>query len=116
MTAWQSWIRCWPCGSARMASDRTRGRPRHTSRPTQRARKAGYGGGVSENIARGSTNGRATFKQWYGSSGHHRNMLGRRHVELGVGRSEDFWTQNFGSASRAFDLPKKKKPPAEDDK
>jgi uncharacterized protein YkwD len=84
--------------------------PEHDAhrKPTQRARQAGYGGGVSENIARGSTDGRATHWQWYGSSGHHRNLLGKGHVEVGVGRVDNFWTQNFGSANRAFDLPRKK--------
>jgi uncharacterized protein YkwD len=77
-------------------------------KPTQRARLAGYGGGVSENIAMGSTDGAATHWQWYGSSGHHRNLLGKGHVEVGVGRADNYWTQNFGSANRAFDLPKKK--------
>ncbi|MCU0726469.1 MAG: CAP domain-containing protein [Planctomycetes bacterium] len=73
--------------------------------PVLRARRAGYSGGVSENIARGATDGRQTMLQWYGSSGHHRNMLGPRHTEIGVGRSEDFWTQNFGSAAQKVELP-----------
>lgn len=77
-------------------------------KPGQRAKQAGYGGGVSENIAMGSTDGAATHWQWYGSSGHHRNLLGKGHVEVGVGRVDNYWTQNFGSANRAFDLPKKK--------
>jgi uncharacterized protein YkwD len=71
--------------------------------PTQRAQAAGYKGGVSENIARGSTDGRQTFLQWYTSSGHHRNMLGPRHTELGVGRADDFWTQNFGGVRKSVD-------------
>ena len=62
--------------------------------PGQRSKIAGYGGGVSENIARGSEDGRSTFRQWYGSSGHHRNLLGKNHTEVGVGRNTDFWTQN----------------------
>ncbi len=74
--------------------------------PNHRARLAGYTGGVSENIARGSQEGRPTFLQWYGSSGHHRNMLGKDHTEIGVGRSQDFWTQNFGRASQKVEAPK----------
>jgi uncharacterized protein YkwD len=74
--------------------------------PGQRAKLAGYGGGVSENIARGSKTGRGAFSQWFSSSGHHRNMLGSRHTEIGVGRIEDFWTQNFGSASKSVDVPR----------
>ncbi len=77
--------------------------------PSKRARKAGYGGGVSENIARGARTGREAFLQWYGSSGHHRNMLGRGHTEIGVGRDGDFWTQNFGHASTSLDLPREPK-------
>jgi len=73
--------------------------------PGQRARIAGYGGSVSENIARGSEDGTATFRQWYGSSGHHRNLLGKNHTEVGVGRNTDFWTQNFGRAKKKVDLP-----------
>jgi hypothetical protein len=79
-------------------------------KPGQRARIAGYGGGVSENIARGSQDGVKTFGQWYGSSGHHRNLLGARHTEVGVGRDEDFWTQNFGSQKKKVDLPGGRKP------
>ena len=56
----------------------------------------------------GSNDGAATHWQWYGSSGHHRNLLGKGHVEVGVGRADNYWTQNFGSANRSFDLPKKK--------
>ncbi|MEN8149512.1 MAG: FHA domain-containing protein [Planctomycetota bacterium] len=73
--------------------------------PGQRAKIAGYGGGVSENIARGSEDGRSTFRQWYGSSGHHRNLLGKNHTEVGVGRNTDFWTQNFGSQKKKVDAP-----------
>ena len=79
--------------------------PEHDAhrKPTQRARQAGYGGGVSENIARGSTDGAATHWQWYRSSGHHRNLLGKGHVEVGVGRTDNFWTQNFGGPLYEFD-------------
>jgi len=73
--------------------------------PALRAKIAGYGGGVSENIARGSEDGTATFRQWYGSSGHHRNLLGKNHTEVGVGRDADFWTQNFGRAKKKVDSP-----------
>jgi len=73
--------------------------------PQKRAQRAGYGGGVSENIARGSQTGRGSFLQWKGSSGHHRNLLGRGHTEVGVGRHGDWWTQNFGRASKKVELP-----------
>jgi len=66
--------------------------------PGQRAKLAGWGGGVSENIARGRADGFAVVRQWRGSSGHHRNILGRGHTHLGAGKSKEgsFWTQNFG--------------------
>ena len=83
--------------------------------PGKRAKIAGYPGGVSENIARGSNTGRGAFSQWFSSSGHHRNMLGARHTEIGVGRVDDFWTQNFGSASQKVEVPRPKKDKDEDD-
>jgi uncharacterized protein YkwD len=69
--------------------------------PAMRARNANYrGGGVSENIARGATTGRDAHKQWCGSSGHHRNILGRGHTEVGVGQARSsWWTQMFGRGS-----------------
>ncbi|MFC1707688.1 CAP domain-containing protein [Planctomycetota bacterium] len=49
-----------------------------------------------ENIALGSTTGEDTFDQWYRSSGHHRNMLGRDHLSIAIGRHQNHWTQLFG--------------------
>lgn len=68
--------------------------------PGHRARRQGYGGGVGENIAWGMPTGRDAFWGWFGSSGHHRNMLGRGWTEMGAGRSvPSHWTQLFGAAS-----------------
>jgi uncharacterized protein YkwD len=66
--------------------------------PTDRARLSGFGGGVSENIARGAPTPADAVAGWIGSSGHHRNLLGAGHTVLGVGYAETgrFWTQNFG--------------------
>lgn len=66
--------------------------------PTDRAKLAGYGGGVSENIARGQPLPANAVDGWIGSSGHHRNILGAGHTHLGTGYCEEgrFWTQNFG--------------------
>ena len=66
--------------------------------PSDRARLAGWGGGVSENIARGSSSAQGSVNQWIHSSGHHRNILGRGWGNLGVGLSPQnwYWTQNFG--------------------
>jgi hypothetical protein len=72
----------------------------HLRSPGQRAQREGYGGGVSENIARGASTGRQAFWQWFGSSGHHRNMLVAGHTDLGCGACDHhWWTQNFGRAS-----------------
>jgi uncharacterized protein YkwD len=69
--------------------------------PTDRARLAGWNGGVSENIARGAPTPAAAVQGWIGSSGHHRNLLGAGHTHLGVGYAANgsFWTQNFGRGS-----------------
>ncbi|MFV1959413.1 MAG: CAP domain-containing protein, partial [Planctomycetota bacterium] len=68
--------------------------------PGDRARRQGYGGGVGENIARGTWTGRAAFNAWFHSSGHHRNMIAKGWTEMGAGRSGgSWWTQLFGSAT-----------------
>lgn len=66
--------------------------------PGTRAKQQGYGGGVGENIAMGPGTGRGAFWAWFGSSGHHRNMLGANWTEMGCGRSGSYWTQLFGAA------------------
>ncbi|MEK7467243.1 MAG: FHA domain-containing protein [Planctomycetota bacterium] len=65
--------------------------------PGERCAAEGYGGGGAENIAMGNVEGEPTFLQWYNSSGHHRNMLGG-HTQIGIGRSNNYWTENFGSS------------------
>ncbi len=53
--------------------------------------------GVSgENIAMGKTQGAATIQQWWYSPGHHRNMMRSRFRRVGLGRSGNYWTQQFG--------------------
>ena len=65
--------------------------------PGMRAKRDGYGGGVSENIARGANSGVHAFWVWFRSSGHHRNMLIANHREMGCGTFRDhWWTQMFG--------------------
>jgi uncharacterized protein YkwD len=49
-----------------------------------------------ENIAMGHPTGLAAFWGWYNSSGHHRNILGKTHLSIGVGQAARYWTQNFG--------------------
>jgi len=66
--------------------------------PGQRCAHEGYSGGGAENIAAGMSHGVGAFEGWYNSSGHHRNMLGG-HQQIGVGRFDRLWTQNFGGSS-----------------
>ena len=74
--------------------------------PGARAKTQGYGGGVGENIAMGLDSGRGAFRAWFGSSGHHRNMLGAGWTEMGCGRQKAYWTQLFGAMTgRSLDLP-----------
>jgi uncharacterized protein YkwD len=68
--------------------------------PGHRAKAQGYGGGVGENIARGTWSGRDAFWAWFHSSGHHRNMVAAGWTEMGAGRSGGtWWTQVFGAMS-----------------
>jgi len=64
----------------------------------QRCSHEGYSGASGENIAVGMSGGVPAFQCWYNSSGHHRNILGG-HQQIGVGRFESHWTQNFGGSS-----------------
>ncbi|KAJ2712924.1 hypothetical protein H4R19_002505 [Coemansia spiralis] len=50
--------------------------------------------GVSENVARGSTDVAGAFQQWKNSPGHYNNMAGEMTI-AGFGVSNYFWTQNF---------------------
>ncbi|MEZ0266396.1 MAG: CAP domain-containing protein [Phycisphaerae bacterium] len=70
--------------------------------PTDRVKNAGYPGGAGENIAYGPTSGEATFWMWFDSPGHHKNMAGEGYTQLGVGRWQNRFTQNFGGAKRVM--------------
>ncbi|MGE0706504.1 MAG: CAP domain-containing protein [Planctomycetota bacterium] len=63
-----------------------------------KAEGASYSG---ENIAMGMTSGVQAFRAWYTSSGHHRNILTKGHISIGVGVDGNYWTQDFG-----YDNPK----------
>ncbi|MCR4317253.1 MAG: CAP domain-containing protein [Planctomycetes bacterium] len=57
---------------------------------------------AGENIASGQRTGQDAFDGWYHSSGHHRNILGRNHKQIGLGyalggQHGHLWTQVFGS-------------------
>ncbi len=71
--------------------------------PSSRARAEGFPGGVAENVARGYANPAGIWWDgWYNSSGHHRNVLGRRHNCLGYGYVGQSGTQKFGSTGAPF--------------
>ena len=81
--------------------------------PSMRAAAEGWGGGVSENIARGAATPTGALRGWLHSSGHHRNIVGAGWTHLGCGKAKGgaFWTQNFGKGSSSA-LSKEKKAPA----
>jgi hypothetical protein len=59
-----------------------------------RARLHGASAG-GENIHMGSDSAEGAFWSWFGSLGHHRNML-NDYAEIGVGNYVKHWTQMFG--------------------
>jgi uncharacterized protein YkwD len=60
---------------------------------SQRAAREGAGAS-SENISRAGPKGENAFWSWFGSPGHHKNMIGG-HGQIGIGRSNGFWTEMF---------------------
>lgn len=57
----------------------------------------------AENIAAGNVSASATFCQWKNSPGHNTNMLGARHLSIGIGNASggfyrSYWSNNFGPA------------------
>jgi uncharacterized protein YkwD len=70
--------------------------------PSDRAREAGYSGGVGENIAMGYRTPEDVMRGWMNSDGHRRNLLRCSYSVIGVGlayddRGRPYWTQKFGS-------------------
>ncbi|GEM_PF-6244590 len=66
--------------------------------PMDRAREMMYArGGVGENCATGMDDPARVHWGFYYSSGHHRNMLLRVWTHVGIGRSGQYWTQDFGA-------------------
>ena len=49
----------------------------------------------AENIAGGGPRAERPFWMWFGSLGHHQNMLGD-HFQIGVGNHGNLWTEMFG--------------------
>jgi uncharacterized protein YkwD len=71
------------------------------SSPSDRARAAGYDGGVGENIAMGYRTPEDVVHGWMTSDGHRANILNCSYAAIGVGlayddRGRPYWTQKFG--------------------
>jgi uncharacterized protein YkwD len=74
------------------------------STPATRMRAAGYVAAPgqrymygAENIAQGYRDVPAVMTGWMNSSGHRANILAPATTHLGVGRSGNWWVQNFGT-------------------
>ena len=64
----------------------------------QRITAAGYTWkSWGENIANGYATEQAVVGGWLNSEGHCKNIMGANFKEMGVGRSENYWTQVFAA-------------------
>ena len=75
---------------------------RHTSSNgdnlTDRLKEVDYNyKSAGENIAKGYTSEEAVMQGWLNSQGHCANIMNASYTEMGVGRIDNIWTQNFGS-------------------
>lgn len=73
----------------------------HTSQDgttfSARVTAAGYNwASVGENIAVGYTSEAEVIEAWIESAGHCKNLMSPKFTEMGVARSGNYWTQNFG--------------------
>lgn len=64
--------------------------------PHRRMIAAGHPRPFSENVVTGSTNATVMFNALLESPSHHLNTLNRFSTQIGVGRWDDHWTQNYG--------------------
>jgi len=68
------------------------------SDPGQRITAAGYSWKTyGENIAKGYTSEQAVMNGWLSSEGHCRNIMNGNFKEMGAGRQDSYWTQDFGA-------------------
>jgi uncharacterized protein YkwD len=66
--------------------------------PGDRITAAGYHWKTfGENIAMGYGSEQAVMNGWLNSEGHCRNIMGKDFVEIGVGRSGNYWTMDLGA-------------------
>jgi len=64
----------------------------------ERITAAGYAWKTyGENIAKGYTTEQAVDNGWLNSEGHCKNIMGANFKEMGVGRQDNYWTQDFGA-------------------
>ena len=66
------------------------------SRVSNRAKDAGYEGGVGENIGWDWTKMEAIMDAWQGSPSHCKNMMDARYKDFGAARVGNNWVQVFG--------------------
>ena len=52
-------------------------------------------GWMAENIAYGQRTAIEVVQSWYNSAGHRLNMLNKKYTRIGVGKSGQYWTQQF---------------------
>ncbi|MBL4769661.1 MAG: CAP domain-containing protein [Planctomycetes bacterium] len=64
--------------------------------PFDRMGLLGYDQGASENCSNGRGHPQDAHEGWMGSSGHHRNLLMRSHLQMASASNGPYWTQNFG--------------------
>lgn len=65
--------------------------------PHERIQATGYlPRATAENIAQGQPTPERVMQAWMDSPSHRRNVLNRRHEEIGLGRSGAFWVVEFG--------------------
>jgi len=68
------------------------------SNAANRIQRAGYvWRAYGENIAHGYDNEKDLIQGWLGSPTHCSNIMNSNFKEMGVGRSGNYWTQDFGS-------------------
>ncbi|MEM7760950.1 MAG: CAP domain-containing protein [Cyanobacteria bacterium P01_A01_bin.40] len=62
-----------------------------------RVKRVGYRySTLAENVAGGQKTPSQAVRAWLNSPGHRRNMLSPKYTEIGVGASNNYWTQVFG--------------------
>ncbi|MDJ0588412.1 MAG: CAP domain-containing protein [Pleurocapsa sp. MO_226.B13] len=62
-----------------------------------RVKRVGYQySAVAENVAKGQKTPSQVVQSWMNSPGHRKNILNPKYTEIGIGYSNNYWTQVFG--------------------